>query len=308
MYSIKGFSRLALKIVISTFFATILAFLSIDNLPGDSATVLSGITGDVQVLREQMGLNVPVLERYVSWILSALSGDLGQSVIYDMPVADIVAQRIAITMPLAIMSFILSSIFGVVFATLAVVYRGAYVSKIIGLMITVFLAVPVVWLCLFFILTLSIGVGYFPSGGYDSVNSYVLPVLALGLTQGAIFARYVIITLSGVEHKDFLHFARIKGATKIGAYIKHGLPAVAGSLLAIMGLQIGFLMTGVVVVERIFSMPGLGDLLYQSMIMRDIGVASSVIAVLVFVIICVNTLVDVLVYIATPVLRKGYNA
>ena len=308
MYGLKGILKLTTKIVLGALFATVLAFVSIDSLPGDVATVLSGTTGDSQTLRQDLGLNLPVIDRFIQWISAVFHGDLGRSFIFDMPVMNIVRQRIAITMPLALMSLVFAVVFGVLFATIAFVYKGQIGYKIILFMITVFIALPVVWFGLFLISTLSIGAGLLPSGGYDGMHSYILPTLTLGLTQGAITARYTLNALSMIEHKDFIHFARLRGASKMGAYIKHGLPAVAGSLLAILGLQIGFLMTGVVVVERIFSMPGLGDLLYQAIILRDIPVASAVIAFLVMIVIFVNTFVDIVVYSISPALRKGYNA
>ncbi len=305
MYTIKGALRVFVKIIISVVVATFITFLCVDILPGDSATFLSGMSGTEEIER---GDTITFMQRYGQWLGAFVKGDFGYSEIYGLEVGDIVWERLKITFPLAFISLCISVVFGVILGTINVVFTGRIIQKISSAIVLIALATPVVWFGIFGIYIFSIFWNFLPSGGADGWQSYILPSLALGLTQGAIFSRYVRSALQDIEHKDFIHFACLKGASKMGAYIKYGLPSVAGALLGIIGLQMGFLMTGVVVVEHIFVMPGLGDLLYQSMLSRDVSVASSVASVMVMIVVLVNVCIDVLAYAITPILRRGYDA
>ena len=299
----KRFVLLVIKVLFTAFVALSIAFFSLNNLSGDSADVLASTMGNTQQLRVDMGLDMPVEKRFFLWIGAIFSGDLGTSSIYGVPVSSLLWQRIKVSFPLAAMAFLISMVLGTFMAVISVAKPRAIFSASIAF----FLSVPVVWLGLAFLYIFSVKLPIFPSGGNDSFTSYILPSITLGIGQAAVVARYGKIALSDIEHKAFIHAAQLRGLSKGRALWKHGLPAVSVTLLSILGLQFSFLLTGVVIVERLFSMPGLGQLLYNSIMVRDVQVAGAAVGLMATIVFVVNTLADVLAYWLTPKLRRGYR-
>lgn len=282
--------------------AWIFIFASIELLPGNSATVLAGTTGDVQSYSTALNLDAPWHTRFLAMVSDIFSGG-GVSYVYNAPVLDIIWDRVKISTPIALLSFILATFIGLSMGIIATAYRTPFIS----VWIAVFLAIPVVWLGIFCIYIGAVVLGWFPFGGTDSIMAYVLPVCVLGLSQGMITAHYTRVALTHINHTDYMQFARLRGLTKISALTRHGVPAVMGTLWALFGLQMGFLITGVVVVERVFSIAGIGDLLFNAVLMRDTPLIAMLVSLMCVLVIFINAISDMGAVLTNPILRKRHK-
>lgn len=282
--------------------AWIVVFACVELLPGNSATVLAGTTGDVDAYITALNLNAPWYGRFWAMISDILSGG-GVSYTYNTAVIDIIWDRVKISTPIAILSFIVATFIGLGMGICATAYRTPFIS----VWIAVFLAIPIVWLGIFCIYIGAVVLGWFPFGGTDSITSYILPVLVLGLSQGMITAHYTRVALSTVVYTDYMHFAHLRGLSKISALYRHGLPAVMGALWALFGLQMGFLITGVVVVEKVFSIAGIGDVLLHAILMRDTPLIAMLVSLMCVFIILINAISDIGAYLSNPILRKRHK-
>ena len=306
--NITGLLKLFIKLIVSVFVVMVITFACMEMLSGDVADIIAGTTGDTDEIRANLGLDKPAVERFFIWCGSVFTGNFGNSIIFETPVVKIVSERLFISLPIAIFSLIISLALGLVLGVLSITNNQSFWKNII--MVTI--SFPAVWLGLLLIMIFSLGLNILPSGGIgtglDMWQHYILPSATLGISQGAIFARYVRASLLEIENKEFIHFYQVVGFSKMYVLIKYGLPAVSASILSVIGLQIGFLFTGVVVIEHIFAMPGIGDLLYQSILNRDVMLAGYIVIKSALFIILVNSAVDFISYMLSPNLRKGYNA
>ena len=302
--NIKGLIKLLIKLLLSIFVVMLITFVGIEQLSGDMADIIAGTEGDARQIRIQLGLNKSAISRFFWWVGAVVQGDFGNSLIFEVPVVDIVNERIVISAPIALFAFLISILLGLLLGIISVINNNTFWNNIIILMISF----PVVWLSLLFIMIFSLSLNILPSGGVGTWQHYLMPCLALGISQAGIFARYVRIGLLEIQNSDFIHFYQVVGFSKVYVLLKYGLPAISGSLLSVISLQIGFLFTGIVVVEHIFAMPGIGDLLYQAILKRDTFLAGYIVMKSALFIILINSIVDFTAYIITPSLRKGYNA
>ncbi len=290
------------KYITAICMAWILIFTCIEILPGTSATIMAGTTGDVNAYVTALGLDVPWYQRFFAMIVDILSGG-GVSFVYKVPVFDIIWQRLGVSLPIAIFGFVVSTVLGVSMGICAVAYR----SVIISICIAILLAIPVVWLSISAIYFGAVVLGWFPFGGTDSMQAYILPIGVIGISQGMITAHYTRVALSAIIHTEYIHFARLRGLGKISVLLKHGVPAVSGALWALFGLQMGFLITGVVVVEKVFSIAGMGDLLFQAVLMRDTPLIAMLVSLMCVCVIVINAIADMGAYMTNPILRQGYK-
>ncbi len=302
MYTGNNLSYAVGKYATAICMAWILVFACVEMVPGNSATILAGTTGDVEAYVRVLGLDAPWYKRFLYMIRDILSGG-GVSFVYKVPVMDIIWHRLLVSLPIAVFGFILSTVLGLCMGVCAVAFR----SFVVSVFIAVLLAIPVVWLGIIAIYVGAVVLGWFPFGGTDTIGAYVLPIVVIGISQGMITAHYTRVALNTITHKDYIHFARLRGLSPVSTLCKHGIPAVSGTLWALFGLQMGFLITGVVVVERLFSIAGVGDLLLQAVLVRDTPLLAMLVSLLCVFVIAINAIADVGAYLTNPVLRKGYT-
>lgn len=280
----------------------VLIFICAESLHGDASTVQAGIHGDTTAYAVALGLDKPWYTRFVVLCKDIVMGG-GMSLAYHTPVLDIIVQKLYITAPLALFGFLASVGIGISMGVCTHVYRG----YVLPVCIVLGIAIPVVWLGIFAIYMGAVVLGIFPFGGVDTVGAYVLPVLVIGVSQGMITAHYTRIALVTVANKDYMFLAELRGLGKFRKVLYHGIPAISGTLWALFGLQMGFLITGVVVLERVFSISGVGDLLFQAVVMRDTPVLVMLVSLLCVLVIVINAISDLGAYITNPTLRKGYQ-
>jgi len=295
--------------------AAAVVFLTLDVLPGDPAAVVLG-TGarpdTLAALRAQMGLDQPLLWRFATWLGRLATGDLGRSVTYGTPVAQLIAQRIAVTAPLALAASALATVVGLPLGVLAAARRGRVADRAIRAASQVGLAVPNFWLGLLLVLLFSGYLGWLPAGGFGGWSNplaagraLLLPAVALALPQAAVLARVARGATLETLQADYVRTARARGLSRSAALWRHSVPNALGPILTIWGLQLAFLLAGAVIVENVFSLPGLGRLLFQSLTARDLVVVEDLVLLLVAVVVVVNAVIDALQLALDPRLRSA---
>jgi len=285
--------------------ASIVVFAVLEVLPGNAAQILMGPDASpeaVQALAAKLGLDKPGIERYWDWIAGMLHGDLGLSYAYSTPVSELVAQRLAVTVPLAIMSMALTAFI----ALSAGIYAAARHNKAgdVGVMALsqLGIAIPNFWFAILLILLFSVHLHWFSAVGFpgwedgvlEGVKALLLPATALAIVQSAILARITRSAVLEVSREDFVRTARAKGASRMRTLWGHVLRNAMIPVITVMGLQFAELLAGTIVVERVFSLPGLGYLIFQSILNRDLIVVRNCVMLLAAMVVVVNFIVDVL--------------
>ena len=289
--------------------ASVVVFAVLEVLPGNAAQVLMGPDADpeaVAAMAEQLGLHQPALQRYAHWVLGFFTGDLGNSYAYGSPVWELVGERLALTLPLAILAMALTT----VLALLAGVYAASQHNKLgdIGTMglAQLGIAIPNFWFAILLILLFSVKLQWFSAGGFPgwsaemgggfwpALQALLLPAIALAVVQAAILARITRAAVLEVLREDFVRTARAKGLSQRAVLWGHVLRNAMIPVVTVMGLQFANLLAGTIVVENVFYLPGLGRLIFQSIANRDLIVVRNCVMLLAAMVIVVNFVVDVL--------------
>jgi len=310
---IRYAARRALSLILSLIAASIVIFAIIEVIPGDPASFILGVNAredTLAALRDQMGLNDPLLVRYVNWAGGMLTGDFGTSWTYKTPVSELVSDRIWVSLPLAIYALCLSTLIAFPAGIIAASRRGGAADVTIMGATQLGVAVPNFWFAMFLVLIFAINLRWFSAGGFAgwedpflAMKSLTLPAIALALPQAAILARVMRSSLLDMLGEDFIRTARAKGLSRRQALWRHAVRNALIPVLTIIGLQFSFLLAGGIIIEQVFFLPGLGRLIFQSISARDLIVVESVVMLLVFVVIVVNFAVDLAYAAVDPRLR-----
>jgi len=310
-YALKRFVSLFISLIV----ASLVIFFVIEVAPGDPASFMLGMNAQPETLaslRAELGLDVSKLQRYLNWAGGLLSGDFGTSYTYRTPVSQMIAQRVWVSLPLALYALALSTFIAFPAGIYAASRRGQ--AGDIGVMGATQLgvAVPNFWFAMMLVLIFAINLRWFAAGGFvgwdkglwAGLHALTLPAIALALPQAAILARVMRSSLLDVLGEDFMRTARAKGLSARQALWRHGLRNALIPVLTIIGLQFSFLLAGSIIIEQVFYLPGLGRLVFQSISARDLIVVESVVMLLVFSVIVVNFLVDLAYAAVDPRLRS----
>jgi len=303
-----------LSLTLSLIAASLIIFAVIEVIPGDPAAFMLGVNArpdTLEALRHQMGLNDPLALRYFNWVIGMLTGDFGTSWTYKTPVAELVADRIWVSLPLAIYALVLSTLIAFPAGIIAASRRGAAADVSIMGATQLGVAIPNFWFAMFLVLIFAIKLRWFSAGGFAgwdnpllAIKALTLPAIALALPQAAILARVMRSSLLDTLGEDYIRTARAKGLTARQALWRHAVRNALIPVLTIIGLQFSFLLAGGIIIEQIFFLPGLGRLIFQSISARDLIVVESVVMLLVFVVIVVNFAVDLAYAVVDPRLRR----
>ncbi|MCG7572837.1 ABC transporter permease [Phaeobacter sp. CNT1-3] len=309
-YLLKRLASLGLSLVV----ASLVIFLTLEVVPGDPAAYMLGINAQedtLAALREELGLNGTVAERYLSWAGGLLVGDFGTSYTYRTPVAEMIGERLWVSLPLALYALALSTLIAFPAGIWAASRRGSAVDVGVMGITQLGVAIPNFWFAMLMVLIFAINLRWFSAGGFvgwdagfgAALKSLTLPAVALALPQASILARVMRSSLLDTLSEDFIRTARAKGLSRGQALRRHALRNALIPVLTIIGMQFSFLLAGAIIIENVFFLPGLGRLVFQSISARDLIVVESVVMLLVFAVIVVNFLVDLTYAIVDPRLR-----
>ncbi|MBN9241627.1 MAG: ABC transporter permease [Mesorhizobium sp.] len=295
--------------------ASMVVFAVLQVVPGDPARLMLGMNASaeqVEMLRSQLGLNDPLVLRYLHWAIGLLHLDFGRSYTYSVPVLDLVRERIVVSLPLALIALALSTAIAIPVGLYSASRRGRAGDVIAMGVSQVGVAVPNFWFALLLIYLFAVWLRWVPAGGFagwkagawPALKSLLLPAVALALPQAAILARVTRQALLEVLSEDYIRTARAKGMPYRAVLWRHALRNALIPVLTIMGLQFAFLLAGTVIIENVFYLPGLGRLVFQAITQRDLIVVESVVMLLVAAVIAVNLLVDLSYALVDPRLRS----
>jgi len=303
------------SLIASLFVASLVIFACIEIVPGDPASFMLGVNAQpdtINALREELGLNTSYTQRYLSWISGLLKGDLGTSYTYRSPVSDIVADRLQVSVPLALYALTLTILIAFPVGVLAAAWRGSAVDLFVMGATQLGIAVPNFWFAILMVIVFAINLGWFSAGGFPGwdtgilavMKALTLPAVALALPQASILARVMRSSLLDTLSEDYIRSARAKGLSRRQVMWRHALRNAMIPVLTIIGLQFSFLLAGAIIIENVFFLPGLGRLVFQAITQRDLIVVESVVMLLVFAVVFVNFLVDLAYAWVDPRLRE----
>ncbi|MDN3494552.1 ABC transporter permease [Planococcus sp. APC 4015] len=274
-------TRLAL-LLLGLFVASVLIFLTLRVLPGDVAQLIAGVNGtpeQVAAIRERMGLNSPLPAQYLEWIGGVLRGDLGTSLVTGTSVVTELSQKAQVTVPLGILSLAIAVAFSVPLGVLSAMRRGRADGTALSVGAQLLAAVPVVWAGMMLVVVFAVWLGWLPAQGFPragwadpgaAIRALILPALTIGIVEGAMLMRFVRSATLQAVGQDFVRTAAAKGLTRDAALIRHGLPVVGLSVITVLGLQVAGIIVGAVVIEQLFTLPGIGRMLVADVSARDL--------------------------------------
>ena len=295
--------------------AALAIFYLLDLLPGDPAQFILGVSSTPEklvVLRTQLGLDAPAHERFLLWIWGMLRGDFGTSYTQQAPVAGLIWDRLAVTLPLAVFAMILSIAVGLPLGIIAARWRGKGVDTAIMIVAQTDVAIPNFWFGMLLTLLFAVTLRWLPPGGFTpwsedpllALRGLVLPSVALALPQASILARVMRTALVDVRGQDFIRTARAKGLTMGEAIWRHGVRNALLPVLTILGLQFAFLIAGTIIVENVFYLPGLGRLIITAISERDLILVRSATIILVLAVTATMLSTDLAYALVDPRLRE----
>ena len=293
-----------------------LIFVVIEAAPGDPAEIMLGTSAQadtVAALRVELGLDRPMLVRYASWLAGVMTGDLGNSYTYSTPVSELIAERLAVTLPLTVFATLLSVCIALPLGVWAAARPGAATDGVATIFSQFGIAVPNFWIGLLLILFVSLGLGWLPAGGFPgwgddfakATQALILPAISLAIPQAAVLTRVTRAAVIEVTNEDFVRTARAKGLSRNAALWRHTVPNALMPVITMLGLQVPFLISGAVLVENVFTLPGIGTLAYHALSQRDLIVVQNVVLMFAIIVIAVNMIVDGLYAILDPRLRSS---
>ena len=293
---------------------SLVVFVVLEILPGDPAAVMLGVGAQpdtMAALRAELGLDRPAALRYLTWLGGMLTGDFGRSYTYGVPVAELVRERLAVSLPLAGLALALAALVGIPAGVVAASRRGGGTDLGVMAATQLGVAVPNFWFAILLILLFSVQLRWLPAGGFagwgsglwPGLRSLILPSVALALPQAAILARVTRSAVLETLGESYVRTARAKGLPWRAALWRHAVPNAMIPVVTILGLQFSFLLAGTIIIEQVFYLPGLGRLILQAIAQRDLIVVKSLIVLLAASVVLVNFVVDLAYAWLDPRLR-----
>lgn len=307
--------RLALAIP-TLVIASMIIFVLQQLLPGDTATALSGEERDPEVIafiRQKYHLDQPLPVRYALWAGGVLQGDLGESIRLQKPVLDLVVEKLPVTLELACLAMLVALVIGVPMGILSAVKRGQIADTVANGIALWGLSVPNFWLGILMILLFSVHLGWLPASGYvspfeslsDNLRAMAMPAFVLGNAIAAVMMRHTRAAMLGVLGSDYVRTARAKGVSPLRLILRHALPNAAIPIITLGALEFGQLLSGAVLTEQVFSVPGFGKLMVDAVFNRDYATVQGVVICTATTYVLLNLGADLLAAFVNPKLRRA---
>ena len=296
-------TRLAL-LLLGLFVASALIFMTLRVLPGDVAQLIAGVNStpdQVAAIRDRLGLDDPLPVQYAAWIGGVLQGDLGSSLLTGSSVADELVQKGQVTIPLGLMAMTIAMLVALPFGVISAMRRGHADGTALNVTAQTLAAVPVVWAGMMLVVVFAVWLGWLPAQGFPrsgwsdpglAFRSLLLPAITIGVIEGAMLMRFVRSATLQATGQDFVRTAAAKGLTRNQALVRHGLPTVGLSIITVLGLQVAGIIVGAVVIEQLFSLPGIGRMLVADVGARDLPKVQGELLVLTGFVLIVGFVVD----------------
>ncbi|MEN9769045.1 MAG: hypothetical protein RLZZ180_675, partial [Pseudomonadota bacterium] len=295
---------------------SVLVFLLTRLAAGDPIAVLLGDQASLQDIaqaRQRYGLDEPLLTQFFLWLGQVLQGNLGQSIFLQMPVTQVLLDRVEPTAWLALLAVGLAMLIGVPCGIASALWRGRWIDQIVSTLAMLGASMPSFWMGLLAIQLLAVGAGWFPVSGYGDpgadwltrIHHLMLPALVLGTLNSALIIRFTRASMLDILSEDYIRTARSKGLPEVIVVFKHALRNALVPILTVLGLTLALMIGGAVVTETVFNLPGLGNLVVRAVLRRDYPVIQGALLVIAAVYVIINFAIDVLYVWVDPRVRHG---
>jgi peptide/nickel transport system permease protein len=300
--------RRVLMGVLIIFLVTVMVFLFIRLLPGDPLTIYLNKTDMQQMTEEQLyelrvkfGLEKSLPMQYVDWVGGLFTGDLGQSIFYDIDVGILVRERMPVTLYLGVLAFIISGIFGISFGVICALKRGTWIDTVVTLLANIGVTMPSFWVGIILIYLLSVQLGWLPVGGYTSpfedfwlsTRKIIMPVFCLSLFSVASLTRLTRSSMLEVISQDYIRTAWSKGLKERLIISRHTIKNALIPVVTVIGLQVAFIFGGSVLIESVFNINGIGRLITQAVQNQDYLIVQAVTLIIAIMVVISNLIVDI---------------
>lgn len=300
------FVRRVLLMVPLLLIVCFVVFFLLYLVPGDPAITLAGenaTEAQIEQVRERLGLNDPFLQQFMNWMSGVLAGDLGTSLYSNRSVVGAIGDRLPVTAWVTLASMVVALAISIPIGIISAAKRGTFIDRSTMLFASLGIAIPSFWLGTLLVLFFALNLGWFPAVGYTPMSdgltnwarALVLPAITLGTSAAAETTRQLRSSMINVLEQDYVRTARSTGVRDRTILVKHALKNATIPVVTVIGFQVAFLLGGSVVVERVFALPGLGDLAINSVIQRDFPMVQGIVIVTALIILTINLIVD-LVY------------
>ncbi len=298
----RRFGRLLLTVlIIST-----IVFLVIRVIPGDPALVIAGIDAsetDIEDIRARLGMDKPILQQYAEWIWNIARLDFGNSMISGQPVTQLIFERFPLTLALALLGLVISILISIPLGVVSAVKRWSFWDYLGMAFSQIGMAIPSFWLGILLLLLLSVKVQLFPLFGSGTLKHLILPAVSLGVARAAVLLRLTRASMVEELSKEYVVAARSKGLSERMVNYKHALKNALLPVITIAGIQLGYMLGGAIIIEQVFSLPGLGRLFLFGIYQRDFPLIQGGVVFVAFIFSFINFAVDMLYSIVNPKIR-----
>lgn len=309
-YILKRLGQSVIVFLLICFLSYMILFL----IPGDPVYSMYGanITQEqYQMYYEQLQLDQPLVVRFSNWFLNFMKGDFGYSTKYRIDVNQLIGDRLPVTMWIGIWSLVITAVVGILFGVIAAVTRGRWQDNVITVFANVGSTVPLFWLGVLGVYIFSIKLGWLPSSGYTSpfrdfgmnVKQSLMPVIAMAFCQVATIARLTRSNMLEVINEDYVRTARAKGLAENAVLVGHVIPNAISPIINLIGMLFRVVVAGSVAIEKVFNIPGMGQLMVNSITSKDVNPLQACIVIISAVVLIVNLIVDVIYALVDPRIR-----
>jgi peptide/nickel transport system permease protein len=293
-------------LILTVLLISTIVFLVIRIIPGDPALVIAGIDAsqsDIDAIREKLGTNEPILSQYFKWIWDVIRFDFGESMISGQPVIRLILERFPLTLALALMGIVISIIIAIPLGVISAVKRWSFWDYMGMIFSQIGMAVPSFWLAILLLLLFSVNFKIFPLFGSGTLMHLILPAISLGIARAAVLLRLTRASMAEELSKEYVVAARSKGLTERMVNYKHALKNALLPVITIGGIQLGYMLGGAIIIEQVFSLPGLGRLFLFGVYQRDFPLIQGGVVFVAFVFSLINFIVDMVYSVLNPKIR-----
>ncbi len=289
--------RLLVRLIATILLISTIVFILLRLLPGDPAEVIAGFDAryeDVEMIRARLGVEGPLVVQYLRWMADILRFDFGYSYFSGRSVSSLILERLPVTANLALLSMLFTLVTAIPLGVLSAVKRWSFWDGFGLFYSQLGMALPSFWMGILLLLIFSVRLGWFPLFGAEGLSSLILPAISLGLSKSAVLVRITRISMIEELGKEYVEAARAKGLSERRIEYGHALKNALLPVLTVSGLQLGGLLGGAIIIEQIFSLPGLGRLFLSGIYQRDFAVIQGSVMFMAFLFSLINFLVDLL--------------
>ena len=287
---------------------TLITFLLLNVVPGDPVAMMLDKRADeatIEKVRHEMGLDVPLHEQYIDFVKGAVKLDFGTSYFTKEVVTDAIVRCFKVTVKLAAMSFLFAVVLGITCGMIAAVYRGRWIDSTLMTLSVVGVSAPSFWIAIILQIVIGLKLDLLPISGFDGPLNYILPSIALGTRYAGSIARITRTSMLDVIKQDYIRTARSKGVKESVVIMKHALKNAMIPIVTLVGTELGNMLTGSMLIEKVFSIPGIGKLAVDAMSNRDLPLLQGTVVYIALVFVIVNLVVDLSYSLIDPRIRYG---